>query len=137
MCLHPVLSKHAIEPLLCFERTSKLRVLQEFEARAVQCESDITFQRGQVRQSYIGMVCAQLQRHLATYMTAAVPAGGEPPEGVSPAAVDLVISLVQVQADLVSLAPTACITQVRPTRTQPSKCANQAEFELHTVIQYH
>lgn len=110
-------------------------VLQEYEARAVQCESDITFQRGQVRQSYIGMVCAQLQRHLATYMTAAVPSGGEPPEGVSPAAVDLVTSLVQVQADMVSLAPAACMTQVRPTPTQPSKCASQVS--IRPILHFH
>ena len=98
--------------------------LQGCEARAVQCESDITFQRGQVRQSYIGTVCVQLQQHMATYMTAAVTELGEPAEGVHPAAVDLVTSLVEIQADLVSLAPLACITQVRPTLTQPCVSAS-------------
>lgn len=68
-------------------------------------------------------------------MTAAVPTGGEPPEGVSPAAVDLVTSLVQVQADLVSLAPAACITQVRPTLTQPSKCASQVS--IRPTLHFH
>lgn len=115
-------------------------MLQEYEARAVQCESDITFQRGQVRQSYIGTVCAQLQRHLATYMMAAVPNGGEPPKGVSPAAVHLVTSLVEVQADLVSLAPAACMTQVRPIPTQPKNCASQVSvmplFYFNTVLQH-
>ena len=90
-------------------------LLQDYEARAVQCESDITFQRGQVQQSYIGTVCVQLQRHMATYMAAAVAEWGEPSEGVHPAAVDLVTSMVEIQADLVCLAPPACITQVRPT----------------------
>ena len=82
----------------------------------MQCESDITFQQGQVRQSYIGTVCVQLQRHMAAYMAAAVGEWGEPPEGVHPAAIDLVTSLVEIQADLVSLAPNACIVQVL---TQP------------------
>lgn len=87
-------------------------LLQDSEARAVQCESDITFQRGQVQQSYIGTVCAQLQRHIASYLGAAVPEGGCIPEGVHSAAGDLVTSLVEVQADLLSLAPPTCITQV-------------------------
>lgn len=99
-------------------------MLQDYEARAVQCESDITFQRGQVRQSYIGTVCVQQQRHMATYMAAAVAEWGEPSGGVHPAAVDLVTSLVEIQADMVSLGPAACITQVRPALTQPCVCAS-------------
>ena len=106
-------SKHAINNSDVLQGHCKASaLLQDYEARAVQCESDITFQRGQVRQSYIGTVCVQLQRHMTTYMMAAVAECGEPPEGVHPAAVDLVTSLVEIQADLVSLAPTACITQV-------------------------
>lgn len=88
----------------------------------MQCESDITFQRGQVQQSYVGTVCVQLQRHLATYMTAAASEWGEAPQGVHPAAVDLVTNLVEVQADLLSLAPAACMTQVGLQPTEA--CSN-------------
>lgn len=79
----------------------------------MQCESDITFQRGQVQQSYIGTACAQMQRHMATYLATAAVAGRDClPQGVHHAAVDLWNSLVEVQADLLSLAPHTCITQV-------------------------
>ena len=78
----------------------------------MQCESDLTFQRGQVQQSYIGIVCAQLQRHMSHYLASAsgwqtVPSGG------GPGAVHLVLTVVEVQADLLELAPPTCITQVR------------------------
>lgn len=93
-------------------------LLQDCETRAVQCESDIVFQRGQVQQSYIGTVCLQLQHQMATYLMTAVWERGEPASGVHPAAVDLLVSLVEVQADLVCLAPPACLTQVRPAPTR-------------------
>ena len=78
----------------------------------MQCESDLTFQRGQVQQSYIGIVCAQLQRHLSHYLASA-PGWQAVPGGVGPGAVHLVLTLVEVQADLLQLAPPTCITQVR------------------------
>ena len=87
--------------------------VQMCEARAVQCESDVTFQRGQVQQSYIGTVCAQLQRHMAAYVGAAVSAWQCCPAGVHAAAASLVMSLVEVQAELLRLAPSTCITQVQ------------------------
>ena len=77
----------------------------------MQCESDLTFQRGQVQQSYIGIVCAQLQRHMSHYLASA-PGWQAVPEGVGPGAVHLVLTLVEVQADLLNLAPPTCITQV-------------------------
>ena len=81
------------------------------EACGVQCESDLTFQRGQVQQSYIGTVCAQLQRNIGHYLTT-TPAWQAVPEGVQEGAVHLVLTLAEVQADLLALAPHTCITQV-------------------------
>lgn len=97
----------------------------------MQCESDLTFQRGQVQQSYIGTVCLQLQQQMATYLMAAVWEGGEPASRVHPAAVDLVTSLVEVQADLVRLAPPACLIQVRPAPTHPLVCAMLLQLLLY------
>lgn len=85
----------------------------------MQCESDITFQRGQVQQSYVGTICLQMQQQMANYLVAAVWEGGGPSSEVQSAAVDLATSLVEVQADLVHLAPPACLTQVRPAPTHP------------------
>ena len=110
------LAVHVTHMLCCLS-------LQDWEARAVQCESDLTFQSGQVQQSYIGTVCLQLQQHMATYLMAAVSDGGRPSSGVHPAAVDLVTSLVEVQADLMCLAPPTCLTQVRPVLPHPTVCA--------------
>ena len=78
----------------------------------MQCESDITFQRGQVQQSVIGTVCTSMQHQLTSYMAAAVGRGADQPRGVHPAAIDLTSTLVEVQADLLSLAPLPCLSQV-------------------------
>lgn len=87
--------------------------MQDREARAVQCESDLTFQRGQVQQSYIGTVCVQLQRHMGHYFTMA-PHWQAVPQGVQEGAVQLLLTLVEVQADMLALAPHSSITQVTP-----------------------
>jgi len=92
--------------------------VQDREGHALQIEGDLTFQRGQVQQSYIGTVCAQLQRHIGNYLAPA-SAWQAVPHGVGEGAVHLVLTLVAVQAHMLRLAPHSCIMQVcaRPTST--------------------
>ena len=96
--------------------------VQDREGHALQIEGDLTFQRGQVQQSYIGTVCAQLQRHIGNYLAPA-SAWQAVPHGVGEGAVHLVLTLVAVQADMLRLAPHSCVMQVCALSTPSAHCA--------------
>jgi len=96
--------------------------VQDREGHALQIEGDLTFQRGQVQQSYIGTVCGQLQRHIGNYL-APDSAWQAVPQGVGEGAVHLVLTLVAVQADMLRLAPHSCITQVCGLSISSAHCA--------------
>ena len=96
--------------------------VQDREGHALQIEGDLTFQRGQVQQSYIGTVCAQLQRYIGNYLAPA-SAWQAVPQGIGEGAVHLVLTLVAVQADMLRLAPHSCITQVCALPTSSTRCA--------------
>ena len=85
--------------------------MQDWQAQAVQCEGDISFQRGQMQQAYISQVCSQLQPPVQACVQAAVQQAGVPQEAHENT-VDLMLTVVQAQTDLLSLAPRNCITQV-------------------------
>ncbi|KAL0044664.1 hypothetical protein WJX82_004688 [Trebouxia sp. C0006] len=101
---------------------------QDREGHALQIEGDLTFQRGQVQQSYIGTVCAQLQRHIGNYLAPA-SAWQAVPHGVGEGAVHLVLTLVAVQADMLRLAPHSCVMQVM------RMVVKQAVMEWHEQVQ--
>lgn len=100
----------------------RLNDVQDREGHALHIENDLTFQRGQVQQSYIGTVCAQLQRHIGNYLAPA-SAWQAVPQGVAEGAVHLVLTLVAVQADMLRLAPHSCIIQVCALPTSSAHCA--------------
>lgn len=85
--------------------------LQDWQAQAVQCESDISFQRGQIQHAYIGQMCSQLQQPIQACVQAAAQQAGAPHQALE-ATHDLLLTIVQAQTDLLSLAPPTCTAQV-------------------------
>lgn len=85
--------------------------MQVREAQGLQCESNVCFQRGQVQQSYTAAAGSQLQQQVRHYLTTACQGMGLP-EGASEGAHRIVLGIVEVQADLMALAPHLCLSQV-------------------------
>lgn len=109
LCRVAVISNNSLWPaqevVLCAQ--------QDWQAQAVQCEGDMTFQRGQIQQAYISQLCSQLQQEVQVCVQAAAQQAA-PPLEAQPAALDLVLSLVHRQASLLRLAPPSSLTQVPP-----------------------
>lgn len=64
-----------------------------------------------MQQAYISHVCSQLQQPIQACVQAAAQQVGVPEQALEEIA-DLVLTVVQAQTDLLSLAPHTCVVQV-------------------------
>ena len=108
---------------------------QDWQAQAVQCEGDISFQQGQMQQAYISHICSQLQQPILVCVQNAAQQSGVPQEAQEELA-DLHLMLVQIQSHLLSLAPRNCITQVCLLEVATAHCLMLSHKDWFCLLEF-